>query len=193
MAAPSGAGLPLLASKLTPPRTPRWLVARGRLLELLDAGVQGRLTLLTGPAGSGKTVLLSSWAATAELPGPVAWLSLDAADNDPARFWSYLLAALRQTGAAPSNGRLDGLGVPIGGPDQGFLLELAAGLAELVGPVVVILDDVHQLTNPALLDSLVTVLRRSPASLRLVLASREDLPLSQARLLVAGPSVEVGA
>jgi LuxR family maltose regulon positive regulatory protein len=190
---PPGAGLPLLASKLAPPRTPRWLVARGRLLELLDAGVQSRLTLLTGPAGSGKTVLLSSWATTAELPGPVAWLSLDAADNDPARFWSYLLAAFRQSGAAPPNGRLDGLGLPIGGPDQGFLLELAAALAELAGPVVVILDDVHQLTNPAVLDSLVAVLRGSPASLRLVLASREDPPPPLARLLVAGPPVEVGA
>src|SRR5215213_363119 len=189
---PPGAGVPLLASKLTPPRTAR-LVARGRLLALLDAGVQSRLTLLAGPAGSGKTVLLSSWATTAILPGPVAWLSLDAADNDPARFWSYLLAALRQTGAAPPNGRLDGLGLPIGGPDQGFLLQLAAGLAELVGPVVVILDDVHQLTNPALLDSLVTVLRRSPASLRLVLASREDLPLSLARLPLVDQPIEVGA
>ena len=186
------AGVPLLASKLTPPRTPRWLVARGRLLELLDAGVQGRLTLLTGPAGSGKTVLLSSWASTAELPGPVAWLSLDAADNDPARFWAHLLATLRQSGAAPPSARLGSLGLPIGGPDQGFLLGLAAGLAELAGPVVV-LDDFHQLTNPAVLDGLVAVLGRSSASLRLVLASREDLPLPLARLPIAGRPIEVGA
>jgi LuxR family maltose regulon positive regulatory protein len=176
----------LLVSKLSPPRPPRWAVARARLLELLDAGVQGRLTLLTGPAGSGKTVLLSSWASTAALPGPIAWLSLDAADNDPARFWSYLLAALRQSGAAPPKGRLGSLGLPIGGPDQGFLLKLAAGLAELAEPVVVILDDFHQLTNPAALEGLVAVLGRSTASLRLVLASREDPPLPLARLPVAG-------
>jgi LuxR family maltose regulon positive regulatory protein len=162
-------------------------------LELLDAGVQGRLVLLTGPAGSGKTVLLSAWATTAELPGPVAWLSLDAADNDPARFWSYLLAALRQSGVAPPGGRLSGLGLPIGGPDRGFLLGLAAALAELAGPVVVVLDDFHQLTNPAVLDGLVTVLGRSPAALRLVLASREDLPLPLSRLRVAGRPIEVGA
>src|SRR4029453_2685042 len=111
---PPPAEVPLLASKLTPPRTPRWLVARGRLLELLDAGVQGRLTLLTGPAGSGKTVLLSSWGTAAALPGPVARLSLAAADNDPARFWAHLLAALRQSGAAPPNGRLGSLSLPIG-------------------------------------------------------------------------------
>ena len=190
---PSGAEVPLLASKLTPPRTPRWLVTRGRLLELLDAGVQDRLTVLTGPAGSGKTVLLSSWASTAALPGPVAWLSLDGADNDPARFWSHLLAALRQSGAAPPNGRLGSLGLPTGGPDQGFLLGLAAGLAELAGPVVVVLDDFHQLTNPAVLDGLVAVLGRSSAALRMVLAGREDLPLPLARLPVAGRPIEVGA
>src|SRR5918995_1446374 len=189
---PPGAEVPLLASKLTPPRPPRWLVARGRLVELLDAGVQDRLTVLTGPAGSGKTVLLSSWASTAALPGPVAWLSLDAADNEPARFWSYLLAALRQSGAAPPGGRLGSLGLPIGGPDRGVLLGLAAALAELAGPVVVVLDDVPQLTSPALLDGLGTVPPRSSAALRLVLAGREDLPLPLARLPVAGPPVEVG-
>jgi LuxR family transcriptional regulator, maltose regulon positive regulatory protein len=190
---PPPAEVPLLASKLTPPRIPRWLVARGRLLELLDAGVQGRLTLLTGPAGSGKTVLLSSWATTAALPGPVAWLSLEAADNDPARFWFYLLAALRQSGAAPPGGRLGSLGGPIGGPDRGFVLELAAALDELAQPVVVVLDDVQELTNPAVLDSLATVLRRSPASLRLVLASRKDPPLPLARLRDTGRPIQVRA
>jgi LuxR family maltose regulon positive regulatory protein len=190
---PPAAGVPLLASKLTPPRTPRWLVVRGRLLESLDAGVQGRLTLLTGPAGSGKTVLVSSWATTAALPGPVAWLSLEAADNDPARFWFYLLAALRQSGAAAPGGRLDSLGVPMGGPDRGFVLELAGALAELAGPVVVVLDDFQVLTDPAVLDSLATVLRRSSASLRLVLASREEPPLPLARLPATSPRIEVGA
>jgi LuxR family maltose regulon positive regulatory protein len=190
---PPGAGVLLLASKLAPPRPPRWQVARGRLLELLDAGVQGRLTLLIGPAGSGKTVMLSSWASTAELPRPVAWLSLDAADNDPARFWSYLLAALRQSGVAAPGGRLDSLGLPIGGPDQGFVLGLAAALDDLAGPVVVVLDDFHQLTNPAVLDGLVALLQRSPAALRLVLASREDPPLPLARLPVAGQPIQVGA
>ena len=168
-------------------------MARGRLLESLDAGVQGRLTLLTGPAGSGKTVLLSSWATTAALPGPVAWLSLEAADNDPARFWSYLLAALRQSGAAPPGGRLGSLGGPIGGPDRGFVLELAAALDELAQPVVVVLDDFQELTNPAVLDSLTTVLRRSPASLRLVLASRKDPPLPLARLRDTGRPIQVRA
>src|SRR5215216_1655998 len=186
-------GVPLLASKLTPPRTARWLVARARLLELLDAGIQGRLTLLIGPAGSGKTVLLSSWASTGVLPGPVAWLSLDAADNDPARFWFYLLATLRQSGAVPPNGRLGSLGLPIGGPDEGFVLELAAGLAELAKPVVVVLDDFHELTNPAVLDGLATMLGRSPPSLRMVLAGREDLPLPLARLPAVGRPTEVGA
>ncbi|MFL6105264.1 MAG: LuxR C-terminal-related transcriptional regulator [Actinomycetes bacterium] len=168
-------------------------MARGRLLESLDAGVQGRLTVLTGPAGSGKTVLLSTWVTTAALPGPLAWLSLEATDNDPARFWSYLLAALRQSGAAPAGGRLGSLGGPIGGPDRGFVLELAAALDELARPVVVVLDDFQELTNPAVLDSLATVLRRSPASLRLVLASRKDPPLPLARLRGTGRPIQVRA
>jgi LuxR family transcriptional regulator, maltose regulon positive regulatory protein len=152
------------------------------------------LTLLIGPAGSGKTVLLSSWASTGVLPGPVAWLSLDAADNDPARFWFYLLATLRQSGVVPPNGRLGSLGLPIGGPDEGFVLELAAGLAELAKPVVVVvLDDFHELTNPAVLDGLATMLGRSPPSLRMVLAGREDLPLPLARLPAVGRPTEVGA
>ncbi|MFL6187598.1 MAG: AAA family ATPase, partial [Actinomycetes bacterium] len=169
-------------------------MARGRLLESLDAGVQGRLTVLTGPAGSGKTVLLSTWVTTAALPGPLAWLSLEATDNDPARFWSYLLAALRQSGAAPAGGRLGSLGGPIGGPDRGFVLKLAAALDELARPVVVVvLDDFQELTNPAVLDSLATVLRRSPASLRLVLASRKDPPLPLARLRDTGRPSQVRA
>jgi hypothetical protein len=168
-------------------------VVRPRLFELLEVGVQGPLTLLTGPAGSGKTVLLSSWVATAALPGPVAWVSLDAADNDPARFWSYLLAALRQSGAAPPSGRLGSFGLPIGGPDRGFVLRLAGELATLEQPVVVVLDDVHEVTNPAVLDGLATVLQRSPSPLRLLLTTRDDPPLSLARLGVAGQPTEVRA
>jgi LuxR family transcriptional regulator, maltose regulon positive regulatory protein len=187
------AGLPLLASKLSPPRAPRWLVIRPRLLELLDVGVQGPLTLLGGPAGSGKTVLLSSWVATAALPGPVAWVSLDAADNDPARFGSYLLAALRQAGAAPPSGRLGSLGLPIGGPDRGFMLRLAGELATLEQPVVVVLDDFHEVTNPAVLDGLATVLGRLSSPLRLLLTTRDDPSLSLARLGVAGQPIEVRA
>ena len=185
---------PLSAFKLRPPRTPRWLVGRARLLELLDAGVQGPVTLLIGPAGSGKTALLSSWVTTTTaLPGPVAWLSLEADDNDPARFWSYLLAALRQSGPAPPAGRLGGLSLPIGGPDRGFVLRLAAELARLQGPVVVVLDDVHVLTNPAVLDGVAALLGRSPAALRLVLATRQEPPLPLGRLRVAGRLTEVGA
>lgn len=185
--------LPLLAFKLSPPTAPRWLVARPRLVELLDAGMQGPVTVLTGPAGSGKTVLLSSWVATATLPGPVAWVSLDAADNDPARFWAYLLAALRQSGAAPPGGPVGGLGLPIGGPDRGFVLGLAAALAKLEEPVVVVLDDLHEITNPAVLDGLAAVLRHPPASLRLLLTTRNDAPLLLAPLRIAGELTEIRA
>jgi LuxR family transcriptional regulator, maltose regulon positive regulatory protein len=83
---------PLLATKLHLPRLPVQHVSRPRLLALLEQGVRGLLTLVSAPAGSGKTTLLAEWAATTTLP--VIWLSLEAAENDPARFFSYLMAAL---------------------------------------------------------------------------------------------------
>src|SRR5262245_60552864 len=85
---------PLLKTKLEAPRCPR-LVVRENLIETLSEGVSLPLTLVYGPAGSGKTMLVAQWRASAREERPVAWLSLDADDNDPARFWIYVIEALR--------------------------------------------------------------------------------------------------
>src|ERR671924_923844 len=91
---------PLLATKLAIPPARPALVPRPRLIDRLQAGVYGPLTLLSAPAGSGKTTLLSAWRATPEGQKlPVAWVSLDEGDNDPTRFWRYVLTACRTLGA----------------------------------------------------------------------------------------------
>jgi LuxR family maltose regulon positive regulatory protein len=101
---------PILATKLyIPPPQPKPVV-RPRLIERLDEGLHRRLILVCAPAGFGKTTLLSEWVAT--LPRSVAWLSLDEGDNDPARFLSYLVAALRTIAPNMGEGVLGALGSP---------------------------------------------------------------------------------
>src|SRR5262245_53965338 len=94
--------MPLLGSKVVMPDLPAGLIRRPRPPELLRAGMPGGLTLLGAPAGFGKTVLLRSWASAAQLDGPVAWLSLEADDNDAGRYWAYVTAALERSGALPA-------------------------------------------------------------------------------------------
>ena len=129
----------LLATKLTPPRTPLRQVFRPRLIDLLNAGTQQLLTLLSAPAGAGKTALLASWSSAGQPPGPLAWVSLDAGDNEADRFWAHALAALCRSGAVPSDSPLRTLG-PASDSSDGFLPRLVSGLAELPTPVVLVLD-----------------------------------------------------
>lgn len=100
MSPPALADVPL-ATQFLPPQTPPAMIARPRLLERLDGGIEVPLTLLVAPAGTGKSALVSSWAAAGGPPGPVAWLSLDAHDADPRRFWGAVFETLaRATGDA---------------------------------------------------------------------------------------------
>jgi LuxR family transcriptional regulator, maltose regulon positive regulatory protein len=183
----------LLATKLVAP-LPRWRpVARPRLLGLLEAGTSGPLTVLAAPPGAGKTILLASWMADGRPPGPVAWVTVDRGDDDPARFWSHVVAALRSSGAAPPDGLLAGLGPPSPDALQEFLAVLVNGIAELAEPVVLVLDDLHEATGPAVAAGLRFLLKQAPAQLRLVVATRADPPLPLHRLRVAGQLVEIRA
>jgi LuxR family transcriptional regulator, maltose regulon positive regulatory protein len=177
--------MPLLATKLTPPRPPVRQVSRPRLFARLDAGTQQLLTLVSAPAGAGKTTLLATWSSWGRPPGPVAWLSLDAGDNEPARFWAYVLAALCRSGAVPAEAALRSL-APRPFADDAFLPLLVGALAELPTPVVLIVDDVQDITDATVLNGLAFLLRRAPPQLRLVLASRIDPPLPLQRLVVSG-------
>jgi LuxR family transcriptional regulator, maltose regulon positive regulatory protein len=176
---------PLLATKLTAPAIPIRVVSRPRLLALLDDGAQQLLTLVSAPAGAGKTTLLAAWSSEGQRPGPVAWLSLDPGDNEPARFWAHALAALCRSGAVPANSALRSL-APQPGSEQTFPPLLVRGLAELPTPVVLILDDVQELTDARVLRDLEFLLRHAPQQLRLVVATRVDPPLPLQRLRISG-------
>jgi len=159
---------------------------------LLNAGTQQLLTLVSAPAGAGKTTLLASWSSSRLPPGPVAWLSLDAADNEPGRFWAYLVAALCQSGAVPPDSVLRGL-APLPGSDKRFLPLLVSGLAGLPAPAVLVLDDLQDITDATVLQGLEFLLRHAPPQLRLVLATRADPALSLQRLRLSGQLVQVRA
>ena len=181
----------LLATKFSVPRRPRAAVLRPRLLELLDSGVQGPLTLVAAPAGAGKSALLSSWIAEDRAPGPVAWLSLDTDDGDRRRFWRGVLAALaRATGDAA----VSALAVSPREPMSiGLVLPaLADALAGAERPVVLVLDDFHQVID-AVHEDLERLARFPPPALRIVIVTRADPPIGLGRLRLDGSLTEIRA
>lgn len=173
----------LLAAKFARPQPPPFQVIRRRLIDPLDEGAQGEVTLLTAGPGSGKTALVAAWAESGRVPGPVAWLSLDEYDNNPAAFWSYLLEALRSTGTVPDDNPLASI-VPGPRMDETFVRRIAQGIAGLPGPVVLVLEDLHEIDNPQVLESLALLLRHPMQQLRLVITTREDprVPLHRPRI-----------
>jgi LuxR family transcriptional regulator, maltose regulon positive regulatory protein len=188
-AAPEQQGVALLTAKLAPPDLAYATVPRPRLLTLLSRGVQrSPLTLLSGPAGSGKTTLAASWRAAHGAVPPVAWLTLDDSDDDPATFWTYVGEALASAGVrAPGPG-----GLVAGDPLPGwFVPRLAAEIAALPRPVVLIIDKADHVTSGAVVGGLDLLIRNAGSRLRLVLCARADplLPLHQYRL--AGTMSEI--
>ena len=190
---PSRAGGPardvLLATKLHVPRLRPGFVPRPRLLERLAEGMGRDLVLLCTPAGFGKTSLMADWARRGQRP--VAWLSLDAGDNDPVRFWRHVGAAL--DGARPGvAGRVAALLQDVQPASLGAVVTtLANELAGLAGEVVLVLDDYHLIEAPPVHASLGLLLDHLPGSLRLMLATRADPPLALARLRARGQLAEL--
>src|SRR6266700_6776995 len=188
-------GMMLLSSRLAPPRLPNALVERERLLTALDEALSTRLSLLSASAGWGKTTLLSTWARRHQ--GQVAWLSLDALDNSPTRFWASLIAALRRCGRfGPQLGEtvVALLESPQPPPLSSCLSALLSALeshqAQPV-PIVLILDDYQVIEEPTIHQSLAYWVELLPAHLHLILSSRVDPDLPLARLRVRGQLTEI--
>ncbi len=182
----------LLATKLYLPRPRTHLVPRAHLVERLQQGVERALTLVSGPAGFGKTTLLAQWFAESGMP--VAWLSLEAEDNDPTRFLSYLIAALQTLDAQIGTTALALLLTPQPPSPEAVLALLANDLVERGGgDIALVLDDYHVITADPVQRGMTFLLEHLPPQLHLILATRADPPLPLARLRAQGQLCEVRA
>ena len=163
---------PLIATKLyvPPPRTK--LVPRLRLTERLNEGLQRKLTLISAPAGFGKTTLVSEWVAGCERPA--AWLSLNEGDNDPTRFLTYLVAALQTIAATVGERALAMLQSPQPPPTEPILTALLNEIATIPDPFVLVLDDYHVIDSKAADTALTFLLEHLPPRMHLVITTRED-------------------
>ena len=195
---------PLLATKLYTPPIRSELVSRPRLVARLSEGFHRKLTLVSAPAGFGKTTLLSDCAARSDPRMHVAWLSLDKADNDPARFWTHFFAAMQKIPSLGEAGvgeaalaMLDSSGIstattspPLEAVLTGFLNELA----EIRVRFVLVLDDFHIITEPQIHDGLFFLLDNlppPPQGMHLIVSSRADPPWPLARLRARREMTEV--
>src|SRR6202041_633739 len=190
VAAPAGVAAPgpdvLLATKLHVPRPQRGFVPRPRLAEALGEGLARRVILVFAPVGVGKPALLADW--TRRGQRQVAWLSLEAADNDPARFWRYVVAALDRArpGIAERVGPL--LGPPSPSSFEGLVTALINELAAWPGEdeMVLVLDDYHLIDAQQVHGSLNSLLDSLPRARPRALPSRSAPPLPLARLRAGG-------
>ncbi len=183
---------PLLKTKLYTPRARTNSVPRPRLYALLEEALDRRLLLISAPPGAGKTALISDWRATPRGQAtPLAWVSLDEADNDPTRFWFYLMHAVE--GLHPGTGApaLEMLHAAQPEPIQVILLTVLNAMADLEFDFFLALDDLHLITNEAIHDELAFLLDRLPPQAHLILLTRADPPLPLPRLRARGDLVEL--
>ncbi len=179
----------LLATKLHVPGPQPGFVARPRLLERLEEGLARGLLLVCAPAGFGKTSLLADWARRGQRP--VAWLSLDEGDNDPARFWRHVVAALGRARPGIAEQVAPLLGPPAPASFEGLVTALINQLATQPDQVLLVLDDYHLIEAPPVHGSLGFLLEHRPPGLHLVLTSRVDPPFGLARLRARGQLAEL--
>jgi LuxR family maltose regulon positive regulatory protein len=182
-------GSELLADKLRIPRPSLAVLRRGRVIDLIEQAASHRVTVVSGPAGAGKTVACGSWASALPASRRVAWLTLDADDQDPARFWGYVRAGLSRAGGMPA----DAARALQDAAADGFPLRVAEAAQLLTEPVTLVLDDVHELADGAVLAGLDLLIRHAPPTLRLILSGRCPPRLQLARLRVSGDLADVNA
>ncbi len=187
---------PILTTKLYVPPTRPERVPRPRLIRRLDEGLRSgcRLTLVSAPAGFGKTTLLSDW--IGQHGKPVAWLSLDDQDNEPPRFWTYLVAALQRVRADLGQDTLPLLQTAQPPPAEDILNPLLNEIAALAETppgldIVLVLDDYHLISAPQIHEGIAFLLEHQPHNLHLVISTRADPPLPVYRLRARGHLAEL--
>jgi LuxR family maltose regulon positive regulatory protein len=187
----------LLLAKLRPPRLPSLFVSRQRLLVRLEEGRQGKLTLLLAPAGSGKTTLVRQWIETQGQDTMASWLSLDPEDDDPIRFWHYVLTACERFPGEPGHDALKLLST-----NQSFftllflkniLTSFLNDIALQASRLLLVLDDYHVITSSQIHESLAYLIDHLPPTLHLVVATRAEPALPLARWRARGDLQEWSA
>ena len=180
---------PILATKLyiTPPRPEA--VFRSRLIERLNRGLHRRLTLISAPAGFGKTTLMSEWVTGCQQP--VAWLSLDEEDNDPTRFLVYLITTLQTITANFGEGIIGVLQSPQPPPTKSILTTLLNEITTIADNFILVLDDYHVVDTKPVDDAITFLLDHLPQQMHLVIATRVDPQLPLARLRARGQLTEL--
>jgi LuxR family maltose regulon positive regulatory protein len=181
----------ILLTKLFIPSIPSGVIHRAHLLERLTAGMKAGkyLTLVSAPAGYGKSTLLAEWVKA--YAGQVAWISLDERDDQPLRFWVYFITALQTVSKQVGQAALELLGSSQHFDGQQFLVALANELTALEQPVILVLDDYHAISDADIHAGMVFLLEHLPPCLHLVIATRTDPPLPLSRLRVRGQLTEV--
>ena len=182
---------PLLMTKLHVPRLRRGLISRPRLTAQLDDGFTQPLSLITAPAGFGKTTLIADWLSQRNLPA--AWVSLDAGDDDPARFWSYVIAALEILQPGVGERALALLNSPETHTAQVILTALINAVAASPMEFGLILDDYHVIDNPQIHAALAFLITHAPSQIHVVLSTRADPPLPMASWRARGLQIEIRA
>jgi LuxR family transcriptional regulator, maltose regulon positive regulatory protein len=183
---------PLLTTKLHAPDAGERVGRAGLIARLANAG-DAKLALIRAPAGWGKSTLLSQWHAAEEARRPFAWVTLDASDSDPTRFWTYAVEALRSVAPDVGAGSLPLLQAPGVDLVGEMVPVLAAELEQIDASLVLALDDYHELEGDAVHATLRRLLDYLPDNLTIAIASRTEPPLGVARLRARGQLVEIDA
>jgi LuxR family maltose regulon positive regulatory protein len=179
----------ILTTKLFIPQPRIDLVRRPRLVERLDDGMRGKLTLVSAPAGYGKTTLVSAWAHSST--DPATWLSLDENDNDVARFLTYYIAALQQIEPGIGGDILAALDSSQSPQIEILRTLLANEIAKIEHQFTLVLDDCHQIANQEIHETLEFLINHQPQEMHLVIIGRVDPIFSLSRLRVGGQLTEI--
>jgi LuxR family maltose regulon positive regulatory protein len=183
----------LLKTKVFIPQTRSGIVPRTRLMERLKACLNSNLVLISAPAGFGKTTLLMQWANQSQPRPRVAWVSLDEGDNDPVRFWSYLITSVQTLQPSAGKIALDLLRSSQPAPIDSVLTALINDLSLKTESFTIVLDDYHSISNKSIHNGIIFFLEHLSFGLHLVIATRADPPLPLARFRGKGLMMEIGA